>query len=750
MESVLLCLANSSGAERLGEGMRCQLASNQLPTEVKLEFAVGSRVYKVVRRPKQELKRKRGTGTAISDATGELFEHSVLLGDPEWVDALGSQDQWRPLSSGALKTSEKLTSIIGMDDEQFRQIVILPQGQFRKFLAAGSSERERILEILFRTRRFRDATELLAESAKRLEDDFSQKQQFFQAQLASTEANSLTEAMQKQVVLEIEKRAIAEADFELNARYLEARQQLQQAQRFALLQRELISQKRDLEHLLACETEIALSRSRLAADLKAQPVLVSHEKRQNILQAQERLVRSAKETESQKEKIRLEAEAAAQELSGLNSQEAAMNEAQNELQLLREYHKTAEKIAQLGVERSELSNKLKALSERSQTQALKQAECDLKLERVLAEIANLASAESALPIINLNLETLTHQTEQLAICISQALEIEKLERHKKCLEDEEVIKEGACASARETLLRAKQSYHLSILAQLARELKQGAPCDVCGSMNHPRPAQVTGELVTSSDVEDLESKVNQLNKSYQQITSDIALTEAQIFSQRKQILARLEESRCSRLSAPDQATQSESAPLDISPSSLRAKLSSAETERDRFKEKKRNFERLLANRPSLIAHHENQQNLFISLKQHEEQHSREHDKLLSDERFLLATTQQLTHTLPTHLREPGSIVHRGVELRSLTDSYKSQLTSCRLRSERLAHELTRLAAHLQILYPQQEQVLNELRAATHDFEQMLEKSGLLSIENARSQLLGEEQRSRLEKASARF
>ena len=59
-----------------------------------------------------------------------------------------------------------LRGVIGLSREQFTSVVLLPQGEFARFLKASSNDREEILRQLFNTHRFDDIADYLSQQAK--------------------------------------------------------------------------------------------------------------------------------------------------------------------------------------------------------------------------------------------------------------------------------------------------------------------------------------------------------------------------------------------------------------------------------------------------------------------------------------------------------------------------------------------------------------------------------------------------------
>lgn len=135
----------SSGAERVSDDMLSHYADPKEITFVELVFDLGEKRYVIRRIPKQERAANRGDGTTSQAHEAYLFE------------ATGQTlDQISVNSSGEMLAEKKTTlvdpmirELLGYDAAQFRQIVLLPQGEFRKILTANSDERSPILKRLF-------------------------------------------------------------------------------------------------------------------------------------------------------------------------------------------------------------------------------------------------------------------------------------------------------------------------------------------------------------------------------------------------------------------------------------------------------------------------------------------------------------------------------------------------------------------------------------------------------------------------
>ncbi len=208
---------SASGDLRESKSLRSDYAPAEQKTEVEFTFKSGEHIYQVLRAPEQELKKQRGEGTRKVPAAAALFK---LLSD-------GSKN---PLAAKSDEVTKKVTEIIGFKAEQFRQIVLLPQGEFRRFLIAESKDRKAILETIFKTELYRRIETLLAERSSSIDNNYQTLKQQRQFILDSTEcADSEQLDASIQLLLQRQKEETAALQTAA-ARLTTAKLQLQQAQ----------------------------------------------------------------------------------------------------------------------------------------------------------------------------------------------------------------------------------------------------------------------------------------------------------------------------------------------------------------------------------------------------------------------------------------------------------------------------------------------------------------------------------------
>jgi DNA repair exonuclease SbcCD ATPase subunit len=137
--------------------LRSDHAAPGTPTDVQLEATIGGRRMCITRKPEQERRKLRGTGTTTEQA-------KVLL--EEFTGA-----SWHAVSTRVGEADEEIRDLMGMSAAQFFQVVLLPQGEFARFLHADAGDRAKLLQKLFGTDRFHAVEEWLARRRKATADE---------------------------------------------------------------------------------------------------------------------------------------------------------------------------------------------------------------------------------------------------------------------------------------------------------------------------------------------------------------------------------------------------------------------------------------------------------------------------------------------------------------------------------------------------------------------------------------------------
>ncbi len=514
---------DSSVGDRRDTDLRCDRADPELQTAVELRFSLGSRVFRVSRTPRQWRARKRGAGQLVEQAaTASLDEQDG--------------DKWTPLAGQPLKVTERIQSLLGFNKDQFRQVIVLPQGRFRELLAAGSADREKILEQLFQTTFYRSIETALklaaAEQGRQQEQINTRRSTLFDTVQAADQA-AFDAALLAQTQLCAERNALRERARQIREA---ADQALQAGQAVAQLlqadlqaQQALVGVQAQVDRVQGQQAELDAAQRALhvqpavqgaqqagRTQLQAQAALARAE--QAALAAQEAMDRAHPE-------LTRASEAAAQQLPALEQQENRIRAFADPLKRMVELQRQVEVLVEEQKVREGRHDAMDA--QRIALQAQVQAEVlngqqvetavarlpDLRhrvhaLEQQLQQVRQQREAQAALLLANARVETQQERNRQLAL---------ELRRAEAELEHTEAL------------------WHAGQAARLASLLQADTPCMVCGSATHPAPASATGEWVADQRLQAVRAGHRQAQQSSQQAA--LALQAAQAECQRLQALA---------------------------------------------------------------------------------------------------------------------------------------------------------------------------------------------------------------------
>ena len=511
-DAMTVALFATTSGDRNVEEMRSTFAGPEDDlTKVTFYFQQGNHLYRIERILQQE-RAKRGGGTTMQKATASL----VI------VDKIGGQEIEK-LGDKIKEVSDQIEQILGLNAEQFKQIILLPQNDFSRFLKEDSKTKTQILKKIFGTGIFdrfqKSLEERLRQSNKDMEKRQAQLDGHFASQvwseeelavLAQTPAYEkmarLEELLaQRQDNLEEQKSILKDAHEDLaklqkslqtaqdvakifqeleqaKERYrleieegaqeqAEAKAHLEELQFAQGLQETISSLKQYQKQLLQVEHDLEIAKGKLKAkeqafeEVKAQKVALAAQT-EDFLQKEEKL-------EAWKEAI-IYAQSLAQEQGKIERSSA------NYKQLEATYQQASKEIELLSQSLSDLEANRLSLESLHEAEKLLQSvsySVDKQLAQDLKEIEGL----------NQELEKTEKRHQTLSLDSDQAQEIlNKLEE-----------------KLRTTLASRRQL----MIAQLQAELEDGQPCMVCGSLEHPK---VDGTQADEAALKDLMDQVEEL------------------------------------------------------------------------------------------------------------------------------------------------------------------------------------------------------------------------------------------------
>ncbi len=514
-----LCYAlygKASGRDRDGESLRSHFASENLLTSVELEFELRGKRYWIKRVPKQLRKKKRGEGFTEHGAEAQLK----------------SLDSDLPLVDGVRQVDEKITQILGITYEQFKQIIMIPQGEFRELLTANSSERENILQKIFGTQGFRLIQEKLMAEEKNLRNEVKELADQRQGKIQSLDtatydylAKLLTaDVLNIPVIIKETEAAILKDNKDLEGLNLRLREQenlLESKQNEILASQEnnrkleekekAQLRKKDLEAQKAYydQQKETLEKARKALTLKG---IEDHylgnariyERRTLELEAAENREKEAFE-ELEKAKKCLDEE------KGRDGERQKLSEEQTKLKEL------AAKIEELQATQKELTAAETELTNKNEEQKNTRTE----LNRVKQEInINQSELDNSLKASKEYVQRCA-QRDKVARILAKT---EELKAEKKIFENiikkQDALREkfedqrNQVETKQLEYERDQKLYFQGLAGILAASLHTGKSCPVCGSAHHPNPATKAQGVPTEKELKDLEQELKDTRKQY--------------------------------------------------------------------------------------------------------------------------------------------------------------------------------------------------------------------------------------------
>jgi len=461
------------------------------PTEVRLEFTIGDSRWRVTRAPEYDRPAKRGGGFTTAPARAELEQ----LVDGVWIARAA-----KPREVGIA-----LSELLGLNAQQFQQVILLAQNKFSRFLLAPGDERQTLLRTLFGTRRFEQYRDALEERRRA-----AQKQ----TDAASEHARTLLELAERLVAADTPATA---ADTPATAADTAGRRDaLVAAQTRADYRVEQAAMQRDLadeastaavaDHAaLTARAQSARERATLTArltELESRAEHVVHERARLHAARAAEVLRAPLESADRAATARDAAATAA--TAALSAWTDAGGEASVDI---------AARIDELTAARARwtdaaaLEQGLPGVTARLEGHATEIAEIDVALATLGERLALIPQQRDALDADITQARTVAARREDLhrlveAIAAQQAAahEVEALAAQAADAERAHLAANVASAEAAAAVTALLQRRLAGYAGELSAALVDGEPCAVCGATAHPHPAEPTDAPVTDDDL----------------------------------------------------------------------------------------------------------------------------------------------------------------------------------------------------------------------------------------------------------
>lgn len=486
-----ICFAlygDASGESRQNDSLKSQHADINEKCYVSFSFFAKGDVYKIVRYPKQEKLGRNGIIRMINSSA------EFTLPDGEILTNLS-------------EVNKNIEELIGLNKEQFKKVVMLPQGEFRKLLEDKSDTKQEILRKIFSTSIYDEITEKLKEKAKQskalIEGIFADNKASIR-NVSADDDSDLAQAI-----------AIEYPDFQLIKKLLGEEIQKDEENSLEI--------KQQAEKLLKQLNEINLSYAKQINDK------FDELEKQNT---------KYKELDSKKQDFEKKREL----ISKLKICKEAVNIEDIVKKLNSEICEIKTKIAETKKEQSSAQQALEVVREQEKSipKYQSQLEENIKQATLTSEMIEKVLARNKIKqdIINTN-EQIFIAKEKIVFfdeCIVYCEMLDTIEEKMCTIKSLKLLSDSLSAFKKQyldfliadkTLKNAMDLYYSYTVANLANELEENKPCPVCGSNIHPKPASFDGEKTFSKEEisrleDERDSSREQLNRYEGECRSTIA------------------------------------------------------------------------------------------------------------------------------------------------------------------------------------------------------------------------------------
>ena len=529
-----ICFAlygTTSGSYRDTKNLRSEYADDSVESYVEFHFTHQGRKFYVRRQPSYERKKQRGSGTVLKSETATFYEE-------------GQQ----PIE-GVTRVNNAVKELLRIDEKQFKQIVMIAQGEFWGLLNARTEQRTEILRTIFLTSGYKKIEAILKErmdaSRRRKEDAENSIIQHFE-DVTAREGDELWDELE-----ELKGRAgqsgsawnLEEILSIIERLILSDREQL------ALVREELEKAKAELkknhDRLALAETNNSAIEKRDRLEQEREELEKRKGKMDEMSQLLERWKKAARHVkpsydlwEKKREEVSLTRERIQETKLRLEKAEADASQAREALDNAKEREPEAEKLKQVISRIREEEQKY----QQRETLQKQRAELDARVQKIHAEEEKLQESEKSL---NERIQVLTdtvrelrerpaeqfaaHKESEDLTALLQDLDrilddqIPERETRKKILSQKQKDFLDARSKYEEASSRRAEAERIledSRAGLLAAKLVEGEKCPVCGSVHHPEPASLKEASISEEDFKKLQEKESDLQEKKSQANTE--------------------------------------------------------------------------------------------------------------------------------------------------------------------------------------------------------------------------------------
>lgn len=533
-----------SGENREPKDFISQFSDLDTTTQVELIFELKDKKYKIRRVPEQLRYKKVGEGNTTQATVAEL---EILEDNRNF--------------SGVTDVNEKVNEIIGLDSNQFTQIMMIPQGEFRKMLVAESKEREKILQKLFDTTLYENIQQRFKDIERDMKKDIENRENLLRQAATRTEyknhdkmkeylnseyynyngiftlTNDLIEEDKKRIkdIEKEQKEYIGKIKSE-NSKLSKAKTTNEKIKEKDKLKVKLNEERKKEEYIKSLEKTAEKGKKYL----EIKPFKDNYTKELNKLKE---IQDSLKSTGKSKEEIEEEYTVLKKEYEKINSKEFteevdklkdSIKEYKNILPKIKEKKEIQEDLNKAEKNKKEIDESIKNLQNNLDTYNKETKETGKAAERLIDlkdEVKEKEKIHEELKRDKKNKDNIKSTEKEIKSEEEKTVKIKKdISKYEKALKEKSKKYESL-----------KEIYFSNMGAILAKNLKDGEPCPVCGSKEHVLKAEFKGEDISKEDLNNFEKEIRGLNNKISKFKNEETALKEKIKGLKKNIENYIEE-----------------------------------------------------------------------------------------------------------------------------------------------------------------------------------------------------------------
>ncbi|UQS82185.1 SMC family ATPase [Bombilactobacillus folatiphilus] len=518
---------STTSDDRPPESLRSDFASSQAATSVQLTFEHRGKIYQVIRLPKQILAKKRGVGDKEYESRGRL----KIFKDAQQVDELTKLKD----------INLKLLDVLQLSRQQFIQIVLLPQGAFRRFLMASSVDKEQVLRKIFRTQLYQKWTQILNDQLKDQQRQSKQLHQTLTTDLTkihwvTTPVSKALSAVQQIADLEQQQQQQHAKLTHRQAQQRDRQAQLQQRQQALSEHQKINNQIEQLAQLHQTQQSLQQQQDNFEQ--------VKHQIQQlTWVKDRQAAVQQIQTLQQQQQAVTTQQTTFVHRQAQLQQQLASAKATQQDLiqKTPQDRHRQAQ-LATLNAQRKsyvqyqQLQDQLTEAHQQVEQAYQNLQQTKAQVEQVQTTYQQALNAVQTLPDLLQQQQWTQNLVQQLHEWQHHQQIEQELEHQQQHLQDQFVYQQQVVAQCQNHQRALKDQWLQNQIATLAAQLSPDQPCPVCGSLDHPVPNTNAPKAVTASAVKLADKQLTTSQEALVRLQTQIQAQQSQLEVQQQAIV----------------------------------------------------------------------------------------------------------------------------------------------------------------------------------------------------------------------